>query len=177
MKNRIYGTVHVFTQDKEGNRTTVFESKNQIQDGYATILPLLLAGDPAGKVNTLYLEYKNVADSSEEVAATAFQPSDDAVYYTTLNENRDYVRHHMIITPSPEEGAVTFKALLGNDTGEHGLPFGDTALSKIYGMALVAAKDPNDQTKDIVFARKAWDTQKVKTTDDIYIEWTIHFST
>ncbi len=175
-KNEIRGYVRVFTQKKDGSRELIFENHNQIQDDYATILPLLLAGDKAGQVNTLYLEYENVGAPEIDVTTSTFEKSEGCEHYTALSGNADFIRQALLIQPVAKPGSITFSALVGNETGYHGLTFGTGVHSRIYSMALVAAKN-NDQTQDLVFARKNWPTTKIKSSDDIYIEWTISFST
>ena len=177
MRDRITGTVAVYTLSKDGSKTLLFKSHNQIQDDYAKILPLLMSGNPDGKINTLYLEYKNVASPSDTVEVTPFETNVLAEHYTNLSGDTDFIRHRLVMTPTAGDGYVEFTAVIGAETGFHNLPFGESGYnSRVYSMALVAAKSENDQTQDLIFARKHWDTQKIKTDEQLFITWRIDFA-
>ena len=176
MRTNITGTISVYTLKPDGTKELLFTKHNQIQDDYAKILPLLIAGNPDGKINTLYLEYENVASPTDTVAATTFGTDLGAQYFTDLTGDKDFIRHRLVMTPTAGDGYVEITEVIGSETGFHNLPFGtDSVNSRIYSMALVAAKS-DDQTQDLVFARAHWDTQKVKTDDQIFVTWRIDFA-
>lgn len=176
MRTNITGTISVYTLKPDGTKELLFTKHNQIQDDYAKILPLLIAGNPDGKINTLYLEYENVPSPTDTVTTTPFSTDVLASYFTNLTGNIDFIRHRLVMDPIPSDGSVIFNAIIGTGTGFHNLPFGTSGVnSRIYSMALVAAKS-DDQTQDLVFARAHWDTQKVKTDEQIFITWEINFA-
>lgn len=175
MRDCISGHVRVLINKNDGSQELLLDQHNQIQDGYATILPLLMSGSSDGKINTLYLEYENVPSPETTVSPSDFPSSDGPEYYTNLTGSTDFLRHPIIMTPRVSEGCVSFEVIIGEGTGFHGKSFGEGVNSRIYGMALVAAKS-DDQSRDVVFARTLWDTQHVKTNETFTIYWDIHFS-
>lgn len=163
------GKVILWTDSPEG-RVKLLEEENQIQDGHRAVLASLMCGG-AG-VNTIYLEFEN---TSGEVTPVGFDTSAGAEYFTGLTGSADFVRKPLEIKPVRNtDDSVTFSAVFGNETGFHGLPFGGTGVtSKVCGAALVMASS-EDQTQDIVFARKNYDPVKIKTTEQMYISWTVY---
>lgn len=176
-RSKIHGHVKVETLSEAGKRELLFEKDNQIQDDYAEILSRILAGDPAARMNTLYIEYENMPSDSDTVTVSSFPTTDGAEYYTNLSGNKNFIRHAMVLKPEAKDGAVTFSAVLGSDSGFlEGNAIGAGTHSRLYSMALVCGH-PTDQTQDFVFARTNWDVQKIKTTEAVYIAWTITFDT
>jgi len=142
---------------------------NQIQDwsGYIACLAL---GRGGVKLNTFYLEFENVAAPGDPVAAPAFDTSEGIEYYQGLSGDRDYLRVPIRGEPSIEIASgfeevftngvngnkLVFVGMSSGTAGVNGLPFSDSANSTIFGMALVAALDPTDAARDLVFGRMYW---------------------
>ena len=63
---------------------------------------------------------------------------------------RKYISDPLIYTLP---NAISLNAITDGVAGFHGKPFLHTAISKVYGGALVAAPDPNDPSQDIVYDR------------------------
>lgn len=179
MKDKITGTVQVYTIDNQNKKTLLFEKHNQIQNDYAKVLPLLLSGDTSARINKIYFEFKNVPSPTDTVEVEDnFSPELDASYYAGLTDNTDFVRQDLVLTPIIKDGAVTFHTVIGDGVAFHNnIEFGtENVNSRIYSMALVSGSS-QDQTKDLVFARSNWTTQKVKTPmDQLYVVWTINFA-
>lgn len=165
------GEITLWKEDPEG-KIIFWKSENQIQDGHTAVLAAMLAGEEKAGINTIYLEFEN---TSGEVTPVSFSTAEGAEYFTGLTGSADFVRKPLEIKPvRNDDNSVTFSAVFGNETGFHGLPFGGTGVtSKVCGAALVMASS-EDQTQDIVFARKNYDPVKIKTTEQMYISWTIY---
>lgn len=179
MKDKITGTVQVYTIDEQNHKTLLFEKHNQIQNDYAKILPILLSGDMSARINKMYFEFQNVSSPTDTVSPDEnFSASLNASYYAELSGNTDFVRHDLVLTPIIKDGSITFHTVIGDGTAFHNsIEFGtENVNSRIYSMALVAGSS-SDQTKDLIFARSNWSTQKVKTPmDQLYVVWTINFA-
>ena len=168
------GKVSVFAVKPNEVKELVFASENQIQADSRELLARLMSGDDSARVNTIYIEFENVATPETEAAVTAFSPEEGAEHFTNLSGNCDFVRQTLQIAPEVDGSSITYSGMFADGYGEHGLQFGgDGVNSRVYGMALVSAGA--DQTQDKVFARKNWDIQKVKNGDLLYVTWTISF--
>lgn len=174
MVRKPHGLLEVYTLAHNGEKRLLFRSANQIQDDSAVILAKMLAGDTSVRIDTLYLEYQNVENADDSVTPVSFPASDGAEYFTDLSGTTDFIRHALTLTPEVSGDSVTFSAVIGDAAGYHGLPFGTGVNSRIYSAAL-AASCAADQTKDLIFSRKNWDTQKTKTDEQIYVVWKITF--
>ena len=79
----------------------------------------------------------------------------------------------------PKNNVVNFFAQTAGTSGVHGKPFSDTNNSKVFGMALVAAVDELDPTKDIIISRFYLPTtqQQLKAPNtQIGVEWRLQFN-
>ena len=140
------------------------------------LLGKLLAGRDYA-INTMYMEFTN-----GDVPSISPDPADGRSYYAALDggsSDSDYLRIPLNNEPSLsstddskfETNKVTFLGMsTGQTAGRGGKLFGST--SQVYGVALVAAPDPNDASKDIVFSRSYDFTAKQKQADEeISIIW------
>lgn len=170
----IKGKVSIYSGKPDGPRELVFASENQIQDESYELLARLMSGDDSARVNTIYLEFENVATPETEATITAFSTAEGAEHFSNLSGPCDFLRQPLQIAPEVDGSSITYSGMFADGYGEHGLQFGgDGVNSRVYGMALVSAGA--DQTQDKVFARKNWDIQKVKNGDLLYVTWTISF--
>ena len=146
-------------------------------------------GDPAYRVNMMYIEYENTSGS---ITAPTIDRAEGLTYYSGLSGNKDYLRVPLIGQPtiSIEAGfesyfmadvtgnLLTFFAQSTGTTGVLSNAFSNAANSKIYGAALVAAPVAADSTKDIVFSRAyfASSDQTVKqASSQVGITWELPF--
>jgi hypothetical protein len=141
------------------------------------LLGKLLAGSDL-KVNTMYMEFTN----NPTVPSISPDPADGRSYYAALDSggsDSDYLRiplgSETSLSSTDDTKYETNKATFfgmstGQTAGRGGKVFGTN--SKVYGVALVAAPDPNDASKDIVFSRSYDFTAKTKQVDEeISIIW------
>jgi hypothetical protein len=109
----------------------------------------------------MYIEF----DNSNSAITTPTINRDEALsYYNNLNTNyptRDYLRVPLIATEGENTNEAQFTtynkgrfyAHTAGVAGIHGLPYSDSANSVVYGGALVAYRDINDASQDLIFSR------------------------
>ena len=112
---------------------------------YTTIVSNLLAGKRNYTPNYLYVEFTN----SDIPAIT--EDTQGREYYDGLTDI-GYLRVPITIKPTVLGTKITYTVLLSSTTSANGVPFGNS--SKIYGVALVSALNPENSDTDIVFARE-----------------------
>lgn len=128
----------------------------------------LVRGNAAYKLAAMYIEFENVADPSDAVSIPTIAREEGISYYNGLSTspNRDFLR--IAIETAPELSVVSGydsllepgyvnRAVLSAQTagavGVYGKTFSNGANSKIFGIAVVATPDFDDQTQDVIFAR------------------------
>ena len=113
-------------------------------------------------VNTMYLEFQQLANPGDTVPPPAFGRADGIAYYNGLSgsPNTDFLRVPLTVPPAfsasgadYDNNEVTLNALSEGTAGFFGKLFSDSVNSAVYGAALVAAPDPSDQSQDVVFSR------------------------
>ena len=114
-------------------------------------------------LNYVYVEFSNVAEAGDTVVVPSMSRANASDYYAglALDPCNDYLRlpvlayRKYISNPLlfSRPNAIAISTVTGGVTGFHGKPFSHTAISKIYGMALVAAPNPDDPSHDIVYDR------------------------
>lgn len=130
-------------------------------------------GKPEYRVSGMYIEYENTTDP---VTVPAYGRESGLDYYANLDSvpNRDYLRVPLLQDPKVDIAAnyddYFASAALGNQItcvaqsagteGVHGKPWSAAANSKIIGLALVAMPVFEDPTRDIIFARAYYSTDK-----------------
>lgn len=163
--------------------------RNTVMYDWATIVGTLLQNGNANyKIGGMYLEYQNVANPADPVTAPVIGREDGITYYDELSSSPDidYIRVPLVATTLtssdadyfPGGNVLTFfaQSQAATLTGVHGKDFSDTAISKIFGGALVAIPEINDRTQDLVFSRFYVETaeQQVKlATSQIGVGWEI----
>lgn len=172
---------------RHGNIYTTPFCDNLVLYDWATIVgKLLTLGDSSWRVDTVYLEYENVASAGDPVAVPSFDRSGGVAYYDSLSSSatKDYLRVPIISstlnstdeTNFPGGNLLSFFAQSQGAVGIHGKEFSDTAISKVYGAGLVASPDPNDATQDKVFSRfyvPTSEQQAKLATSQIGVTWEI----
>jgi hypothetical protein len=139
---------------------------------WGEIVCRLLEGDPAYKINAMYLEYENTAAPEDVVTVPSYDRDEGVEYYAALAGDplRDFLRVPLLSNParaitSGFEAAVafnqlTFLAQSEGSVGVHGKDFSDVVNSKVFGVALVAAPVWGDRTRDLIWGRKYYATDK-----------------
>lgn len=121
------------------------------------------------RINGMYLEFENVGDPEDPVAAPTFTQDEGLEYYQGLvsSGDRDYIRVPLVsspvlsIHPGYEDGYVsgvtgnklTIFAQSTGSSGVHGKSFSNGSNSKLFGAALIVAPDWGDPTQDIICNR------------------------
>lgn len=167
---------------------TPFRSNTVLYEWGAIVGKLLLKQGLQYGIGGMYIEFENVADPDDPVAAPTVErdPEMGVEYYDglALSSDRDYLRVPLIAgtlnssddDDFPKGNEPTFFAQTSGLTGVHGKTFSDSSNSKVFGAALVAFPNEDDPTQDLVFARFYFDVedQQVKlATSQIGIEWPI----
>jgi hypothetical protein len=154
------GLVTLFSFDEKTRRICrQISLQNLILYSGADVLGRLLAGQSSYAVNMLYLEFQNTVGA---ITPPAVSRADGIAYYNGLSgsPDTDFLRLPLLVDPSVdassddyESNQATFFAESEGTTGFFGKAFSQSASSFVFGAALVAAPDPADQSKDIVFSR------------------------
>jgi len=166
---------------------------NTLLYGWAPIaVHRLTTPDSPYWLNTLYIEYANVADPGDPVSTPVVGRDDGLNYYAALASvpDRDYLRVPTV--GGPEFGTIPgTEATLGpgwhnlavvrgttaNATaGVHGRPYG--LQSKLCGLALASAPNRADPSADLIYGRAYWSpTQQVATIagTNLTVEYEISF--
>lgn len=121
---------------------------------YTTVVSNLLAGNSSYMPNYLYVEFSN---SSNPTIPEDTQGRD---YYDGLTDI-GYLRIPITIKPTVSNNRITYTVLLTSTTSANSVSFGTGSI--IYGVALVSALDSSDPSKDIVFAREYFSSDKQLT--------------
>ena len=143
------------------------------------LLGALLVGTGTA-INTMYMEFQN----GGATPTVDPDPADGRSYYAALDSGlsaRDYLRLPLAATPTLSSSdaskfetnkATFFGMSTGSTAGRGGHVFSAAAVSNVYGVALVAAPDPDDASQDIVFSRSYDFTPKQKqVNEEISIQW------
>lgn len=153
----------------------------------------IVNGDVNYAIAGMYIEYENVADPADPVTIEDIDRAEGVDYYNALASSgtRDYLRvalspfQELSVIPGYEDFLGTGRhnraaigAQTSGDVGVHGKAFTTAANSKVCGIAVVATPDPDDPTKDVVFARAyhAVDDQTVKpASSQIAVTYRLEF--
>lgn len=172
----VTGLNRLFVVDDHGRRL-IAEVWNTWQYTWGTIVgQALTPGISSPGLNIAYLEYANVVNPTDAVSIPSFKPQDGIEYYAGLAgvSGRDYLRIPIRVTPSLTVAAgysptwfgtgqgnlLTLMFQSAGTAGVHGTPFSDSANSKLAGVALVSAPSLGDLSKDVIFARSYYPTDK-----------------
>lgn len=188
LSKRGRGLVSLFSFDEKTRKICrMVQLHNLILYGGADILGRLLAGQADYAVNMIYLEFQNTVGV---ITPPTVGREDGIAYYNGLSSSpdTDFLRLPLLVNPSVDaseanydSNQVTFFAESEGLTGFFGKTFDQSASSMVFGAALVAAPDPTDQSKDVVFSRVyigelGW-TDAIDKQDgkQIGVTWAIRF--
>lgn len=166
-----------------GRCRSVVTGKNAVVYTGLDLLGKLLAGQGQAP-NVVYLEFRNGGTTP----SITVDPAAGRDYYAGLEvagNDSDYLRVPLMATPvmaSSDDtkfltNKVTFSVIsAGAVTGQGGKEFSSTAISKVYGVALVSAPDFSDVSQDIVFSRSYDFTPVTKQlNEEVTITWSHTF--
>lgn len=146
------------------------KKRNQTQTGYSLAAVRLFGfADVTYKPAAIYIEFENVADPEDPVSVPeGFATGEGLEYYDGLSGDRDFVRVPILLPPyadidpdtlSNQLNRLRWLAETTEVEGLGGLDFTSDANSKIYGLALVATPDWDDQSKDIILGRRYYEAE------------------
>ena len=165
----------------------VVEKRNTILFEGADILALLIAGQSDYNVSAMYIEYENLASPGDPITPPTFDRSGGVAYYNGLGASPtiDFLRVPITVSPAfstsgtdYENNIVTFFGVTEGTVGFHGKTFSPSSNSAVFGAALVAAPDLQDQSQDKVYARTYTGIDKVlkQTGFEIGVTWQARFN-
>ena len=186
LKRNTQTLVRLFSFDLQTKRIhKLVENSNLVLYSGADILARLLSANNPVPVNTMYLEFKNLAHPEDPITPPSFDRSADLSYYTGLPSGSDFLRIPLYVAPTLSASApqyknnqITFFGISEGLSGFNGTPFNPSANSTVFGAALVAAANPTDQSQDLIFSREyAGIGQILKESGfEVGITWTIRFN-
>lgn len=161
---------------------------NDVLYSWASIVgPQLTDGDRKYRIAGMYIEFQNVADPDDPVEVPTVSREIGRTYYDSLAEtdDKDYIRVPIIATKADTSDESLFPLDLGGNVftffaqttgvqGVHGKPFSDANNSKVYGGALIAMLDEEDDLQDRMMSRLYLETDAQvakQPTGQIGLEW------
>lgn len=184
----VKGFVRFYARELSSGRTSkVIERPNLVLFEGADVLAQLLSGARGYHVNTMYLEFKNLAAPGDAITPPSFDRGDGIAYYNGLisSPDTDFLRVPLTVGPLVESSGgdyagnqTTFFGISEGTVGFHGKPFLPSSNSAIFGAALIASPDPADQSLDKVYARVYTGIDKIlkQTGFEIGVTWTTRFN-
>ena len=177
------GAIQVGTFNTLTGRSRVTDGgPNIIVNEGVDLLAAILAGQTY-EINTMYMEFTNTGTAP----VVTPDPADGRSYYAAMEPGAgaaDYIRVSLTANPTREStdpakftgNKINFFAMsTGATAGRGGHEFSSSAspvATKVYGVALVAAPDPDDASQDIVFSRSYNFKAKTKyVNEEISIAW------
>ena len=146
----------------------------------ADILGRIMAGQTNYIPSVMYFEFENGGSFPAKTA-----DREGRSYYAAVEASatRDYLRVPIVRTPdlsaqnaSFATNVVTWYCQNSVTLGQGGKVFSEAALSTVYGLALVAAPDPDDRTEDLVYAKSYDFTAEAKDANhQLSATWPIRF--
>ena len=169
-----------------------FRKRNTLMVSHGFAYAQLLGnGDRSYRISKLYVEFENTVGAVSEPSYSAF---DSREYYDNLVAPKDYLRLDVLGAPrisivpgyeayfnaaNGEGNRLTVTGQTSGAVGENGLEFSDAVNSRVYGLALVAAPQDGDKTKDILITRGYWtdggDQAEKQASGQIAVSWDLDF--
>ncbi len=157
----------------------VIEKRNLIVFNGADCLARLLAKQVQYAPGGMYMEFKNTGGSA--VAAPSYDRSGANEYYQALAGDIDILRIPLQVTPllskssvDYESNQVTYFATTQGVAGlKNSLPFNEDSV--VYGAALVAIPDLDDDSQDVVFSRVYTEIGSIQKVagQEVGVTWTV----
>lgn len=159
------------TDPSSGNSTLLVDKRNMILKGGAKIISHTLAGRQESKIWGMYIGYNNSSgeflNKVIDVDYTEQFPSFTAPY--------GYLREPLTFTPSLvsstgyDENTVLFSTMITSASSAGGAEFNTS--SKMYEVALIAAPELSNISKDIVFSRTNFNPIQYNSSYNFTITW------
>jgi hypothetical protein len=171
-KDFLKGFVKIYRQNVLTKETELIVDKpNMILRGGAKIIAKTLAGDNSSKIWGMYIGYNNTSDFAKpEITVQYGNP------FGTLSSDFGYLREPLTFPPSflssenYDNNTVLFSTMITSATKVSGADFQD-GVSNIYEVALIAAPDSADLTKDTVFSRTNFNQILYDASYNFTITW------
>lgn len=142
------------------------------------VMQTMVNRDPSYGFSVMYIEFENMDDAETAASTPEIDPA-DLTYYQNLTGSRDYLRvliteqphgfvvegYEDILDPAQYNGAILF-ASTGNVESAGGLPFSSENFSRVCGLAIGAAVDPDDPAADILYARRYYAAENQWLAED-----------
>lgn len=166
------GFVKVWKHDPHtGESFLVVDKPNMILKGGAKLLTHSLAGDSSFKIWGMYIGYNNSPSFTKpEITVDYGNP------FGGFTAPFGYLREPLTFSPNYlssegyEQNTVLFSTMITSASAAGGANFED-GVSQIYEVALVAAPDEGDPTKDIVFSRTNFNSIVYNDSYNFTITW------
>jgi len=189
----VSGRYTLWDIDAYDHWTPLFSRQNTLMTTWGFAAARLFGyGDTSYKISRIYVEYENVASPGDAVAVPTFDVDDGRAYYDNLVAPQDYLRIPLsglpdtqiasgfenVFTEDVDGNKLIFAGQTSGTAGENSVAFSDSVNSKVFGLALVAAPDDADKTKDVIVSRGYYPTadQKVKqASGQIGVTWELIF--
>ena len=175
---QIQGSIRVGLFDTVRHQfKTLYEQRNLFMKSGADLVAALLGGGQNLQLRGMYLEFDN---SGGAISAPSYDRDSDISYYTSsLGANRDFLRLPLAAQPvftatdaTYTGNQISFFAITAGLRGVNDEQDFQTG-SKIYGGALVATPDLDDQSQDFIAARTYWvaDAVEKDATHQVAVQW------
>lgn len=167
----ISGFIKIWQFDPVSKETTLLVDKpNMILKGGAKLLTHALAGDEGHKIWGMYIGYNN--------NETFEKPSIDVNYtnkFSAYSSPFGYLREPLTFAPAYnsttdyDDNTVLFSTMITSATKAGGATFNTD--SRIFEVALIAAPEPDNASKDIVFSRTNFNPVQYNSSYNFTITW------
>jgi hypothetical protein len=171
------GFIKIHKTEKMSGKTTILvDKKNLILKGGAKIISQALGGLENSKIWGMYIGYSN----NPEFNVNENAPTIDVDYtnkFSDFSTENDfgYLREQLTFTPSflssagYDNNTVMFSTMITSASSAGGALFSED--SQIYEVALIAAYEPLNPAKDIVFSRTNFNSIKYDSNYNFTITW------
>jgi hypothetical protein len=178
LNKSISGFIKVWkTSPTSGKSELVVDQPNLVLTNGAKLLAYALGGKENAKIWGMYIGFNNNA------LGQFTRPTIDIQYsspFDALSNDFGYLREPLTFTPSYysdpgyQDNTVLFSTMITSATSAHGASF-TNSVSRIYEVALVAALDPNNSSRDIVFSRTGFNSILYDSNFNFTVTWGIKF--
>lgn len=164
------------TDPSTGETFLLVDKKNLILKGGAKIIAQALGGVANSNIWGMYIGYNNDPEFNiNEDAPTIDEDYTNKFSDYSSSNNFGYLREQLTFTPSflsssgYDSNTVLFSTMITSASSAGGIGFSED--SQIYEVALVAAREPLDPAKDIVFSRTNFNPIKYDSNYNFTITW------
>jgi hypothetical protein len=174
VKKSLAGFVKVWQVDPNtGESVLLVDKQNLILKGGAKLIAHALGGDPAAKIWGMYVGYNNT--SSFLVTPPDVDYNNP---FSSFEGQYGFLREKLTFSPTYmssegyDENTVLFSTMITTASKAGGTQSAEfTGESRIYEVALVAERDPNNTNRDIVFSRTTFNPIQYNSSYNFTITW------